>query len=72
LSPDEQRQNVSQLQQKLLSDPQIMEDIKSLVQDPELMQLLSDPELIRAAVNNDVEQIKNNRKEQDLLAEPTP
>ena len=65
--PAQIRQQAAAMQQKLATDPEIMKEISSLAQDPELMQIISDPELMKAAMSSDVEGIKNNPKTQLLL-----
>ncbi len=69
-SPTELKQQVQQVQGKLLSDPQIMEDIKTLTEDPEVKSLLSDPELLQAVMSYDPNKIEQSDKVKRLMANP--
>ena len=65
---------MQQVQQKLMSDPQLTQQVQNLAQDPEMMQLLSDPQLIQemTAVTNggDPQAIQQNPKVQQLMQNP--
>ena len=57
-------------QNKLMTDPQMMGDIQTLVQDPEIAQLLTDPALMQAVMARDPAALQNNPRAQALMANP--
>ena len=62
---------MQQVQQQLLSDPQMSQQLQNLAQDPNITELLSDPQLVQeitAAVNSGSPQsIQQNPKVQQLM-----
>ena len=63
----EQSQNV---QSALMSDPQIMEEMKQLSEDQEIESLLSDPEVLKILTTYDPNQIGQNDKVRQLMDNP--
>jgi len=61
---------VADLQKHILADESLMTDIQSLTRDEEFMGLLSDPEILDAVANSDLEKIRNNPKAMQLLNHP--
>ena len=61
---------VQATQTKLMTDPQIMQEIQMLVQDPEITQLLADPSILQAVTSKDVNSLQNNPKAQALMENP--
>ncbi|MCB9747314.1 MAG: hypothetical protein H6755_02790 [Candidatus Omnitrophica bacterium] len=58
------------LQQTLMSDPQMMTEIQKLMEDENVMQLISDPNLMMNLLNGDPSQIQNNKQVNELLNNP--
>ena len=63
-------QKISNTQAKILNDPQAMNAIKDMMEDPELMKLLTDPSIAQAAMSHDVKAIENNPKTHELMNNP--
>ena len=61
---------MGQMGQQLMSDPEIMGSVMSLMEDPEIMELLKDPSLMQAVMTMDPEKIQNNPAVQKLLQNP--
>jgi len=61
---------VQQIQGTIMSDGDIMMDLKTLVEDEEIRKLLSDPNLMRDVTSYDQEKIEQNTNVQDLLKNP--
>ncbi len=61
---------VQQVQTNLLSDPEVMTDIQSIMQDPEIRGVLSDPAFMQAIMSYNPGQIQQNEKTQYLLQNP--
>lgn len=61
---------VNQLQQQLLSNPEIMNSLKELMEDAEVVNLLKDPSLQDDAFSMDPVKMQNNQSIQDLLKHP--
>ncbi|MBF0567037.1 MAG: hypothetical protein HQK89_17565 [Nitrospirae bacterium] len=58
------------LQQRMMSDADIMNIILSLKDDPEIQKILQDPEIIKAVNNNDLQKLSTNPKFLSLLNNP--
>jgi len=71
-SPSTQNLNVpmQEAQKVLMSDPVIMESIQQLMADPETMQLLQDPSLLKSLTTMDPEEMQANPKVQELMNHP--
>lgn len=63
-------QQISEMQQQMMSDPQIVAQLKELAEDPSILEVLNDPDFIAAVMNKDIEKVKNNPKAQALLNNP--
>ena len=61
---------MQQMQNTLMSDPQMMAEIQTMLQDKELMALLSDPNIIQDLMSNDPSVIQNNPKIMQLMNNP--
>ena len=64
------RQTIEATQQKLMTDPAVMAEIQAMAQDPQIVQLLSDPGLVKAVVSKDVQSLQNNPNGQALINNP--
>ncbi len=63
-------QAVNDVQAQIMSDPEFLGDIQQLVQDPEIMNLLSDPAILQAAMAKDASAIQDSPSGQELLNNP--
>ncbi|MBI5415739.1 MAG: hypothetical protein HZA29_02880 [Candidatus Omnitrophica bacterium] len=59
-----------EIQTSLLSDPDVMTEIQSIMQDPEIRGVLSDPSFMNAIMSYDPNQIQQNEKTRYLLQNP--
>jgi len=64
-------QQIAANQKQLMSDPQSMELLHQMMQDPETMKLLQDPSLIKAVTSRDYGSVQNNPSVQKLLNSPS-
>ncbi|VAX36798.1 hypothetical protein MNBD_UNCLBAC01-1302 [hydrothermal vent metagenome] len=64
------KKQVQQIKGDVLSNPAIMKEITNMTQNPEIMQLLSDPNLINDVMSYDPEKIESNPKIQQLMNNP--
>ncbi len=62
--------NPGSLPLNLLSDPQLMQDMQKLMQDPAMQQILFDPQIQQVLLSQDPEKIQSNPKIQQLLQNP--
>ena len=62
--------HVMQTQQKLSADPQFAAELQDMLNDPEIMELLQDGDMINAMLSMDPEKIKNDQNIQKLLNNP--
>ncbi len=58
---------VDAMQQKILSDPEIISDIQNIAQDKKIMEMLQDPALLKDIQSYDANRIKGNQKIQELM-----
>ena len=58
------------LQQQFSTDPDIMKDIQNIIDDPEMMQFLSDKNFISDMMSYDTEKIKNNPRTEEMMRNP--
>jgi hypothetical protein len=49
-------------QKKIINDPVVMDSVKALATDPEVVEMLSDPELKSAILRQDLNYLQNNEK----------
>ncbi|MBF0516562.1 MAG: hypothetical protein HQK97_05510 [Nitrospirae bacterium] len=61
---------MKELQQKMMSDKEIMNIILSLKDDHEFQKILEDPEIMKAINNNDIQALMKNQKIISLLNHP--
>jgi hypothetical protein len=61
---------IQNMQNMLLADPAAMEQIQSLLQDPEITSILSDPDFMNAVMTYDTQKVSENEKTQKLLENP--
>lgn len=61
---------ISQMQQSLMTNPAFIADIQQLASDPEVLKLLTNPDVISAATNRDVNALQNNAAGQELINNP--
>ena len=57
-------------QAKIMADPQAMADIQSIVSDPEIVKLVSDPAFMQAATSRDAAAIQANPRTAELMKNP--
>ncbi len=62
---------VKSLEQKMMSDQEVMNRIQSLQNDPEFQKILQDPEIMKAVNSNDVAALMANPQFMKLLQHPT-
>ncbi len=58
------------LEQKIKADASIMDSIRQLAQDPQVLAILADPEVKNAVMHQDVESLKNNEKFLKFMENP--
>lgn len=63
-------QELLSIQQKLMSDGEIMDLIKALQSDPQIQAILNDPELLESVASGDVPTLMNNPKFKALMENP--
>lgn len=59
------------VEQSIKNDPNLMESIKGLAQDPQVLEVLSDPQIKDALMRQDIEYLKNNEKFLKFMENPT-
>ncbi|MBF0478312.1 MAG: hypothetical protein HQL26_02405 [Candidatus Omnitrophica bacterium] len=64
-SPD-----IKAMQNKILADPNMMQQVQGLINDKEIMNIIQDPEFMKAIMSQNVEAIKDNPKTEELLKNP--
>ncbi len=63
-------QQIAASQQRLMSNPQSMQILQQMAQDPQIMQALQDPALVQAVTNHDYQAVQNNPQIQKLMSNP--
>ncbi len=61
---------LSSIQQQLASDPNLMQQIQALQEDPEIKALLADPEFARLILSGDLERLRADPRVQRLMEHP--
>lgn len=61
---------MSQTQQRINSNPALLEQVRSLSQDPELSALASDPAFVRLLMSGDLQAIQQDPRMQQLMSNP--
>ena len=69
-SKPKQENQMMEYEQKFLNNPQMMSELRTIAQDPEILSAFSDPEFAQAAANRDFQKIQNNPKFKELLRNP--
>lgn len=64
------RQQAQLLQQKMLSDPEILMEFQNIVTDPDVMAILSDEHLMRDMMSGDPQRAQQNEKFYELMRHP--
>ncbi len=67
IDPQQIKNQMSQMQSKLLTDPAIASDIANIAQDKEILEMLQDPTLLEAVKNFDPQAVQNNPTIQKLM-----
>jgi hypothetical protein len=62
---------IQQLQQRMMSDKEVVEMILSLQNDPDVQRILQDPEIMKAVNSGDINALLSNPKFMKLLENPT-
>jgi len=70
-NPGSKQQNITAIQQQLMSNPDIMRLITSLQNDPQVRKLLSDPKLMQSISTGDINALENNPEFKSLLNNPS-
>ena len=63
-------QQAQQLQGQIMNNPAMMQDIQGLLANPEIMNIISDPNLMKDLMTYDPNKIQNNPKIQSLMNNP--
>jgi len=61
---------VQDIQGTLVNDPELMTEVEDVTQDPEVMEILNDENLIKDIMSYDPKRIENNPKIQKLMENP--
>ncbi|MBU0468158.1 MAG: hypothetical protein KKD07_08875 [Candidatus Omnitrophica bacterium] len=61
---------MQQMQNSLMSDPNMMAEMQAMLQDEEIMALISDPNIMKDLMSNDPSVIQNNPKIMQLMNNP--
>jgi hypothetical protein len=64
------RSHVEKAQGNIMNDAELMGEIQTLAQDPEIMPLLMDPNFIKDMTSYDPQKIQSNPKLQTLMENP--
>ncbi len=65
------RNQIQRLQQRMMSDKEVVEMILSLQNDPDVQKILQDPEIMKAVNSGDINALLSNPKFMKLLENPT-
>ncbi len=61
---------IKSLQESMMQDPEVMEKVMSLQNDPQMQELLKDPEFMKAINSGDISTLMSNPKFLELLNNP--
>lgn len=61
---------IAQAQGQLMQDQDFVSDVKKLAEDPQVMQLLSQPDILRAVASRDVQTLESSPAFKDLMNNP--
>lgn len=56
-----------QIQSQLMADPEVMQLLEALQNDPDILAILADPEIMQAVQNRDFKGLENNPKLQKVM-----
>ena len=62
---------IQQIQQRMMSDKEVVQMILSLQNDPDVQKILQDPEIMKAVNSGDINALLSNPKFMKLLENPT-
>jgi hypothetical protein len=65
--PGEYTQHMQEMQSQIMANPDIMKEIATLAQDPQIVNLLSDPALLEAAKQGNPQAMQANPRTQQLM-----
>lgn len=65
------KSEADEYQKKIMENPEAMATIQELAQDKQVVEMLSDPALQKAIMNQDVEYLKSNAKFQNFTNNPS-
>ena len=69
------QQQVNNVQGQIMANPELFSMIEQMAQDPELVQIISDPafmqQMMQAVSTNDTERLKNDPKIQKIMSNPS-
>jgi hypothetical protein len=68
--PGEYTQNMKAMQAQIMSNPDIMKEIATLAEDPEILRLLNDPALLEAATKGNPQAMQANPRTHELMNNP--
>lgn len=64
------KEQTTEIQKQILSNPQLMQDVQSLAGDPEIQKLLSDPQVLQTIMTYDPNKIEQNESVKKLMQNP--
>ena len=67
INPDLVKSGVDQVQQQITNDPEIMQIVSDLANDPQFQEAMKDPELVRATKAQDIKALMANEKFMNLI-----
>jgi len=65
------RDRMHSLQQQLVTDPETMALIQSLQDDPQIQEIINDPQLLQAIMAGDLQTLRDSPKLQGLMNNPS-
>jgi hypothetical protein len=63
-------QQIAASQQQLMADPQNMQILQQMIEDPEIAKALQDPTLVQAVTSHDYQAVQSNPQVQKLMSNP--
>jgi len=69
-TPTDMNQQIAATQQQLMANPQNMQMLTQMAQDPQVMQALQDPAVVQAVQNHDYQALQSNPAIQKLMSNP--
>jgi len=70
LEKNQLKVQVEQMQNDLLSNPALMKDIESLIQNEDILSIITDPGVMKDVLSYDPERLENNEKLRLLMEQP--